>query len=396
VTALRDILGGVAYAVASHGGRFQFEHARDVSQWLVPFRALEHVSIGRTLGLCVGMLDLVLGRWEVTRRESRAALAILRTDRVLSEFDRRIAEGTARYTLAFSSAIALDGEHEVHCEAIDALGLRFQVAATLARTTHHRMRGDEAQARAGERVIEASIVQRGAGWLFEPLLFWASGLAYAVCRDVGGLRRVLRELEMLEARIGLNPLVTAIVRGEYLREVGRLDAARVELETAHRMLPDGDLIAEPWILTALSETWLALDAPELAWTTAQAASTLTRELEHPVLRCRAACALAAAESALGSPVEAAQRVAHAIAIADATSAPSLRTAAHVAAASIAYREGERARYEHHRVLAVAAARDSANPALVSWAHRLADLARTKSTPAPALFDPPSRALREIA
>ena len=368
--ALRDLIGAVCYTVVSHAGRFDVERAQEVAKYLEPFGALSRTTLGRAFGLCTGMMDLVLGRWEVTRREANAAIETLRNDRLLSALDRRIGLGTATYALAYTSALAMKDDHEAQCESLDALGLRFEVAATVARAARHRLRGDETLAMPAERAVEWSIVQRGAGWLFEPQMLWASGLGYAISHDSAGLRRTLRELELLEARVHTAPWLTSLVRGEYLRSVGRLEAARVELETAHKTLPAGDRIGGPWTLTALSETWLALGATDLAWTTARAAVHAARELDHPALVCRALCALAASELALGSDGEARRRVDEAIAIAEQTAAPSLRTAAHLEAARCAASEGDARRVEVHRREALRAAREAKNPALVARVRRL--------------------------
>jgi len=216
-------------------------------------------------------------------------------------------------------------------------------------------------------------------WGPESQVVWMSALAYGLTRDVLGLRRSIADLtRLIEAGFRLTPQLE-LARGEYLRERGELEASRTALEMALCLAPDDDAQLHMPALSALAETWLALDRPAEAILAATKAIALCDDeaVKDVTWRTRARRALALAEAAQGDTAAAVARLDAALVEALPFGSPTLSGSLHEARAKIALSTGDTESYALHRNATESWFRATKNPALIARVQRLPDPAERR-------------------
>lgn len=325
--------------------------------------------------MCQSLLAIPLGRWRIVRENAARCIEITRKRPPHDPFFRRNAVGAAHYMLASALAGDQDPAFEKEVLELKKQDLRFfDVSADLVRVIYHRLRGEEDQARAVERRVELAYVQLGSMWMFESQLPWISSFAYAITRDVLGLKRCIEKLDRLcKAGYGFEPFLD-IARGEYYRERGQLHAAHAALTRALAALPEEELFRRQRALTALADVLLAQGRPAEAQKLAEEAVALSKgpDAVHVTWRIRCGRIAALALAAQGHTAEAAQRLDALLREVDFVRSPTMSGSLSEARARIALIQGDRETYEHHLVQMERWFRGTRNPALVARCDRLAE------------------------
>ncbi|MFW6050668.1 MAG: protein kinase domain-containing protein [Myxococcota bacterium] len=376
VEALTAFITTINYTASAYSLSFDLERLRPLIRMLEPLAVLRgRIPRGAYL-MTRNFVGMAVGRFAEVRRHIDEMFRIVERDRLtpLSEFDRRMALGSAHYMRASAAATTQDPGYETDLDALEALDLRFfEAAARMDRLFFHRLRGEEEAAERLRAETEVMFVQLGNVWVFESQLQWISALAYGFTRDVVGLKRCVDGLERL-IRDGyrLEPFA-ALTRGEYLRERGDATAARAVLEALLHGLDPEQTYVRQHALAALAETCLAVDDAEAARRVALEGEALARDPEVgllPVrLRCGRACALA--EAAAGETQAAAERLEALVERASALDSPVLTGALHEAWARVALTAGDAAAFRTHLDETARWFRATRNPALVARVERLA-------------------------
>jgi tetratricopeptide (TPR) repeat protein len=324
--------------------------------------------------MCQSLLAIPLGRWRTVRENMETCLAITSAHPPHDPFYRRNGIATAHYMLASALATDQNPAFEREVEEVKKQDLRFfDVSAEMVRLFYHRLRGEEEQARAIEARVELSFVQLGSMWIFESQLPWVSSFAYAITRDVMGLKRCIEKLDRLcKAGYGFEVFLD-IARGEYYRERGQLDAAHAALVRAIGALSEEDLFRRQRALTAYAEVLLAQGRSVEAQRTAEEAFALALNPEnvHVTWRIRCGRVVALALAANGEHGRAAQKLDELMRDVAFVKSPTMSGALHEARARLALLAGDRETYAHHLAEMERWFRPTRNAALVARCERLA-------------------------
>jgi tetratricopeptide (TPR) repeat protein len=350
---------------------------RRLMEWMAPMNAFRGLGPHGAYNGQLGMLDIVLGRLSDAKRRLRIAADSIMVDRITptTEFERRLIEAASRGFLVLAGVFQLDADVDPQLERIAELDLRyFDFGARTAQAIRHRLNGREEAALAITREQETTALQLGAGWHLEAMLITYSSLAYALCRDILGLKRCVEELtRLVDTGFHFRPQLL-LAAGEYHRERGELDEAEDFLRRAMEALDDEEATIRQWATAARVEVALGRGEVKTAIELGTQALGLGQDpVSGQVLpRLRATRGLALAEAAAGDVDAARRRLQEALAEAEALANPPLVGLIHEACARIALAEGDRGSYEQHRVEVFRAVEPTRNPALIGLAQRLRD------------------------
>lgn len=325
--------------------------------------------------MCQSLLAIPLGRWRTVRENVARCLAITDAHPPHDPFYRRNAIATAHYMLASALATDQDPSFEKEVAEVKKQDLRFfDVSAEMVRLFYHRLRGEEEMARAIEARVELSFVQLGSMWILESQLPWISSFAYAITRDVLGLKRCIEKLDRLcKQGYGFEPFLD-IARGEYHRERGQLDAAHAALTRALAALSEEDLFRRQRALTAYAEVLLAQGRSKEAQNMAEEAFALSVNPEnvHVTWRIRCGRVVALALAANGEHARAAERIDELLRDVAFVQSPTMSGSLHEARARMALLSGDREAYTLHLAEAERWFRPTRNSALIARCERLAE------------------------
>jgi tetratricopeptide (TPR) repeat protein len=320
------------------------------------------------------LLEYPRGNVGAVRRNSVRLLEILETDRItpIRDIDRRTGGGGARYLLALAAVSNVEPTWTRELEELAKLKMRFyDIGAENVRVIYHRMRGEEDTAAEIEAKVELLFVQLGSVWQMEAFMPVVASLAYAFTRDTIGLRRAIDRLSrQVDDGFKYTPYLR-LARGEYLRERGDLEEARVELEAA--MQDEHLALVRVPAFPALAETMLALGQHDRACELAREGIALGTDPDRGNIngKLRSVRALALAEAARGEFEAAASRLDEAIVEAHPRGSPLLSGTLHEARARVALLANDWLGYHQHLAETEHQYRSTRNPVLVAHAERLA-------------------------
>ncbi|HSD88780.1 MAG TPA: protein kinase [Kofleriaceae bacterium] len=377
----------VGHASYIHFATNNIAGLRAALTWMAPMNAFKKRAPYGAYSGQLGMLDVLLGRLRTGKERFKLAAASVIADRLTpaTEFERRLIEAASRGFIVLAGVFQLDADVDVELARIKELDLRyFDFGARTATAIRHRLKGEEDEAQKIVAELEVTTLQLGASWHMEAMLVMYSSLAYALCRDMVGLKRCVEELHRLVAAGFQFEAQLALARGEYLRERGELDAADAALESAMAVLDPEEGTVRQWVLAARAEVALARGATERAREHAEQGLAIGRdpELGQVIPRLRAVRTLALAQASWGDLTGAAARVDEAIEIATALASPPLESMLHEARARIALLADDAACFDRHCAAAAAAVAPTRNPALIAACERLREAGRVATTSDP--------------
>ena len=328
---------------------------------------------------CLGIQsfpDIVLGRLGHGAKKLSRSVEIMVNDRLTpaTDFERRLGEAGMRGLRALIDVNQLNPRLHEDLDRCAELGLRYyQLVAKTTLVVHHRYRGEESKARDIEREIEATSLQLGS-WSTDLQILLFAHPAYAICRDVMGLKRCLRELEMrCEEGMAFQNRVD-MVNCELLRERGDFEGSLHEGMKVVEDATEENVLFRQWGWSAIAETHLAAGDWEQAAIAARNVLAIAEDpdlaIVIPVLRCQRI--LGMAEFALGGEGDGIARLERAILEAEKHGAPSLAGLMHEARARVALEQGDRPTYLHHSNEASRWLRATENPCLIAISERLID------------------------
>jgi tetratricopeptide (TPR) repeat protein len=378
VAAITQMFLAVAFAAGVHATSWDLVALRRVLAVLEPLAIVERGVLHATHLLTRCMLWLPQGSFRRLRTDVAEILRIIVSARrsrwmPVEDMDMRAAEGAARFMRLLDRVAEQDPSYEEALRELEQLDLSFfELGGLQGRIAFHRGRGEESRAVAYEKEAEMLLVRLGSVWQMEAWLAVVSSFAYAMTRDVLGLKRAIEHLERLVAEGYRFEPALALARGEYRRESGDPAGALVEIERALELSGEINLVRLP-ALAALAETHLELEhlaeARRIAAEALDAASD--PEVGQTIARYRSVRALALAEAADGELEVASERLDAAIESASWIASPMMCGSLHEARARVAHLAHDRATARHH----LARARDwfvpTGNPVLIAAAQRLA-------------------------
>jgi ATP/maltotriose-dependent transcriptional regulator MalT len=320
--------------------------------------------------------DILLGHLGAGARKLSRAVEIIVGDRLTpaTDFERRLAEAGMRGLRALIDVNQLNPRLHEDLARCAELGLRYyQLVSETTMVVHHRYRGEESRAREIERRLEAASLQLGS-WSTDVQILLFAHPAYAICRDVVGLKRSYRELEQrvsegmaFENRLQLIECELARERGDTERAV-ELGTRVVDSST------EDNVLFRQWGLCAVAEAHLAggrwEEAMKAAWRCLEIAED--PDLEVVIPRLRSERILGMAEVASGKEADGTARLERLIRETESFGAPSLAGMAHDARARVALNGGDRPTYLHHANEANRWFRATENPCLIAIGERLVD------------------------
>jgi tetratricopeptide (TPR) repeat protein len=320
--------------------------------------------------------DLERGRYYAAKEKLEQGLSILRNDRLtpLPDYERRAGEGGMLGLIAFVQVFELDCEVERTIAEMERLDLRYyDLAAQTTRVTYLRMCGHELRARAVEAGLESMALQLGT-WSIDLQLLTFATPAYALCRDILGIKRCLEAFAEYVAEGIECPQIVAFLRGEYHRERGELDEAKEAVRDEIPRYEDGHQGTLMYMLFSLADTQLALGELDAAIETAQRTLSLARRVGDAIpQRMRSVRTIALAEAALGDHESAARRLDEAIKEAKKIHAASLTGMLHEARARVAFIADDERSFHTHALATAHCFNATKNPALIAVSERLKHL-----------------------
>ncbi len=328
--------------------------------------------------------DILLGRLGDAGERLSRAIEIVQSDSLTpaTEVERRFAEVGLRGLRALVDVNQLEPRLHEDLRVVDEGGFRYyQLVGQTTRVVHHRYRGEEAKARHIERSIETATLQL-ASWSTDVQILLFAHPAYAICRDVMGLKRCLDALERRCEEGFLFQDRVRLTRAELLRERGELEASLEEAMTVVRNLRADDLLFFQWGWSTVAETALSAGDFEGARDAARRVVDLGERdpdarVLVPFLRCARIAGVA--EHALGDRAAGIERIERAIRAAESVDCPPLAGTLHEARARIALADGDRVVYALHCAEATRWFRFTENPALIAVGERLQDAGVTRSS-----------------
>ena len=378
--ALTSFIVAVGYSATVYSLSYDLEPLRRLLQRIEPLAVFRRKISYALWLLTENLLAFPLGQFGRVRSNATELLGLIEHARRsrffrIDDIELRTGEAGVRFMLTLVAVSEQDPAFARQLERLAALDLRyFELGALQARIAFRRCRGEEDLARRLQAQAEVLLVQLGSAWQMEAWLAVVSSLAYAITRDVLGLKRSIEELGSLVARGYRFEAALALARGEYHRERGEIQLAHAQLEqTLELAPPDANIIRQP-ALAALAETHLAAGEPEQAAQVAADCAALGSDPDIGQLanRLRANRARALAESQLDQYDAAVARLDRAIEEAAPLASPSLCGSLHQARALVALASGDHAAYLWHQAETDRHFKPTRNPALIARAQRLAD------------------------
>ena len=291
------------------------------------------------------MLAGAQGDWATLERNARHSIHVLHTDRLtplgsqfvrLTEAALRIQQMLPMWLLRqqpqrFNEELQAVGPLQIHATAA------YQVCLQAA---FHRLRGEEPRALELDEQAEMLILQLGAGWGMDVLRTNLGSMAYALTRDVLGLKRTAEKLGRLVEQGAAYGGQLGLVRGDHHRERGVLEEAEAVLKQALAEPGPREEMLRQGLLAALAETELALGKAEQALGHAREAVGLgaLRQPRNAFHALRAERALALALAASGEVAEARRRLEDALEAVREMDNPLLTGVLHEALAKLAGQE----------------------------------------------------------
>ena len=374
--ALRDFVLACGYGVGVHATSYDEESARALVRSMEPVALFRGRAPYAIYLFTASFCHLLRGEVSTVLAHTAEVERTLREDTLtpIRDIERRAGIAGAHHMRALLAIGRTDVSLDEELAAIDACGVQyFQLAALHARMIHHRLRGEEDRVAELAPRAEQMALQLGSTWQLESLLPVAAGFAFALTRDVVGMRRTVEQLEAL-ARDGrrIQPFIAA-ARGDYLRERGQL----TEAEASYRAAAAAGRPVEPVARIGLAETFLAAGRIEEAESEARIGTEQARDpdLGHRIIWMRGERVLALSQAAGGACDEAAKRLDRTIAAAEELDNPLLAGALHEARARVALLAGEHGEASLHSLACEASFRRTQNPVLIARAERLAEALR---------------------
>lgn len=381
MAAIAQLFLAVAFAAGIHATSWDLVELRRVLAILQPLSIIEKGILRATHLLTRGMVWLAQGNFGALRRDVREILRILASGRwrlapiPVDEMDMRAAEGAARFMHVLDRVAEQDPTYEDALRDVRRLELRFfDLGDFQARIAYHRSRGEESRALEYQKKAELLLVRLGSVWQMEAWLAIASSFAYAMTRDVVGLRGAIEELERLIREGCKFEPALALASGEYRRESGDPAGAIVDIERALSLSEENHLVRLP-ALAALAEAHLTNGDPREA---RRVAAEGIDAASHPdfgqtIAFFRSHRALALAEAADGEVERAVERLDEAIEGAARIASPMLSGSLHEARARVAQMAGDSVGARYHLERTKQWFVPTGNPSLIACASRLAEL-----------------------
>jgi hypothetical protein len=375
IDALTAFLTLVNYTASARSLGFHIAELHDLAALIAPLGAFKSRVLAAAAMMVENFLCLSTGRWQTVYDNAERALVLFDSDRLtpLSTLDRQLGKGAVHFMVASIDAMEQRSRHAERLEALEGVGVRFfEAGANMVRLLYHRLRGEEERARALWSETELSYLQLGSAWVYEAQSAWISGIAYALSRDVIGLKRTIVAQERL-CRAGYRlDVFLEITRGEYLRERGDVEGALTRFENALETARPDESFARQLALAGLAETHLAAGHHEQALSVAREGFDLSSEPSIATESTRVRCgrAMALAEAARGDHDEAAARLGALLTDVEPVDSPTLSGCLHEARARVALMAGDQPAYLHHAHQAGQRFRATRNPALLARIERL--------------------------
>lgn len=379
--AIAQLFLAVAFAAGIHATSWDLRELKRVLTILTPLSVIEKGILRATHLLTRCMVWLASGNFGALRRDVRDILRILESGRwrlapiPVDEMDMRAAEGAARFMDVLDRVAEQNPTFEDALREVRRLELKFfELGDLQARIAYHRSRGEESRALEYQKQAELLLVRLGSVWQMEAWLAIASSFAYAMTRDVVGLRGAIEQLERLIREGCKFEPALALASGEYRRETGDAAHAIVDIERALSLSEDNHLVRLP-ALAALAEAHLANGNPREARRVATEgiAAASDPDFGQTIALFRSQRALALAEAADGETERAAERLDEAIEEAARIASPMLCGSLHEARARVAHTAEDLVGARYHLERTKHWFMPTGNPALIASASRLAEL-----------------------
>lgn len=381
--ALRNaiVIGGASAAVYAH--LYAIDRMEEILSHLRIFDTPYGGVPAASYGLAKAMYELVSGNRASTTRHCNVALEGVQRDRwtPLSGYDRLAAEAAIRNTRAWVALIDHDPAYETDICALEEMNLRsFAFSCAIFRAIFHRHRGEEPVAQQMEARAEQIRMQSGPLWMWEGVHWQQSSRAYALTRDVMGLKRCIEAMARMETsgyRLGD---FVALARANYARESGDAAAARRDLLALLERLPFRSVLPQD-VLISIADTAMVLGDLTEAKSFALRAEELAADEDKGMrsMRLRASGILAYVDAMKGSVDRACARIDSALVDAEALGSPVLVGGLHESGAAIAAALGLGDQLDRHVRGAAKWFRQTGNPALVARFERVKSLAGGRST-----------------
>jgi hypothetical protein len=300
-----------------------------------------------------------------------------RSFRRAPDLNRRILVAAMRLEAATVAVTHPDAAtYQAHLAEAEKVDLRmFDGHLALARSQHHRVRGEESLALEHDAQAELSFLKMGAVWGAEIQRPVSASFGYMVTRDVLGLRRCLEELSHINARGGKYHAVCDVISGEYHRERGELNEALAALQRARAALHPELRPIHQCVLAAIAETQIAQGATDAARRTAEEACAIGRDFDQGyfVSWVRSQRALALAEAAGGDVTAGAARLDRALEALGAVDHPAVVGSLHEARALVASMQQDTEAHHRHAAKVEELFGRTRNPVLLARSQRLMDV-----------------------
>ncbi len=368
----------IGYACALEYANHSYEGLQKLINLVRPLSVYKK-SLGYAVHLgLTAFPDLLQGRLADAVEKLELSLQLVEGDMFgfLTDFEKRFSTAGVRSLIAQVQVTNLDPALEANLQAMRDVNLMYHslVADTFA-VAALRIRGREREAKALADSLEAVSVQLGS-WSTDVQNVLFSHPGYGLCGDILGLKRMADKLEQL-CNLGFAYQHRLyLTRGEYHRSRGELGQAKAMLHQGLEALPEGEMLTRVWIETALAEVHLGLGEVDDAREVSERVLSLTDtgRLCQRSITIRANRSLALAESEQGLVADAAARLDAAIEEArDADAAASVGLC-HEARARVALAADDYASFIMHSAEASRWLRPTGNPALISVAEKLVELA----------------------
>jgi prepilin-type N-terminal cleavage/methylation domain-containing protein len=381
VNAIVDLI--LAFTVSSVS--YSHLHHMEKIKWII--ERMEVVAVFRKRAV-YGAYAIIKAMDHISRGESNQvarwadiARDLFTNDRwtPLPEVDRQMAIALSLSLPVWRDAIDQNPAYRNPFNDIEKLNIQvFQPALAISSALYHRGRGEEELAREHLARVEAMCVQLGFYWTWEGLRIFLGALCYDSSRNHEGWRVAAEELSYLQTRgeYRLRDYID-LVRGEYNRECGQLEAAENCLKP---IIARAD---HAWIkqkaAVALAETYLALKDLDRARDSATDGLRIASEEEHGLrtIRIRAQRALALIEAAGGHLATADEWIEKAFKTATDMTSPAILGSLHEAAARIAFAKSDHERFRQHCATAFEYYRPTENPSLLAQLSQLEHLGASR-------------------
>ena len=390
--AIPMFVRGVVYACGVAAFSFDLDSMQRFVRRVEPLSVVNRTDTRGVSVLLRAMLSFQLGDLRALQEARAEGLALLASDRLLGESERKMAEGAVRFAWAVLQVREGDPAGVDEIEALEALDTRiWSVSALQLRALFHWVRGEEDDAGRVWAQAELGFVQLGSVWQVSATRYILTGMAHAALGDALGVRR---------AAEGLKPFVDAgyrfgyfvdLLRGEYQRMRGQLDASLESIARALDAVRRGREISQGWAHAAMAETQLALGEHDAAVAAAEEGLRFVNAPERAgllsMIRFRCGRTAALAESARGDGGAATRRLDELIEQAAGLGNPAFSGLLHEARAAVALDEGDRESFERHSASVDELFRTTRNSVLVARAERLTRKgAKVATAPRPSLDD----------